>query len=218
MPAPRAQRRYLYRLGGGVIAVLLIVVFVWFVRTMMASKVAKTQRQVQIVQIIQPPPPPPPPPPDKPPPPPPEKTEEPLPKDQPEPKPDEEPPPAAPLGIDAQGSAGEDAFGLAARAGGSDLIGGTGNAAFAWYTNRLKDAVVEKLSADTRLAAKRFSLSVRVWIEPDGRIKQIKLVTTTGDHDLDQRIESELSGMTRLSEAPPLEMPQPVSLKIVSRS
>ena len=179
---------------------------------MMAGKIGKPARQVQIVQIIRPPPPPP----EQPPPPPPEKVEEPLPKDTPEPKPDEEPPPAGPLGLDANGSAGEDAFGLAARRGGSDLVGGNGNAAFAWYTNRLKDAVVERLSSDSKIGAKKYSISVRVWIEADGRTK-IKLMTTTGDHQLDQRIESDLSSIARPSEAPPLEMPQPVSLKIVSR-
>ncbi len=208
----RTQRRYLVRLGGAVFGLLLILGFSWFVRTMMAGKIGKPARQVQIVQIIRPPPPPP----EQPPPPPPEKVEEPLPKDTPEPKPDEEPPPAGPLGLDANGSAGEDAFGLAARRGGSDLVGGNGNAAFAWYTNRLKDAVVERLSSDSKIGAKKYSISVRVWIEADGRTK-IKLMTTTGDHQLDQRIESDLSSIARPGDAPPLEMPQPVSLKIVSR-
>ena len=97
-------------------------------------------------------------------------------------------------------------------------VGGNGNAAFAWYTNRLKDAIVDKLSSDSKLGAKKFSLAVQVWIAPDGRIKQVKLATTTGNHELDQRIESELSSLTRLSEAPPLEMPQPINLKIVSRT
>jgi protein TonB len=216
MAAQRATRLKASRLAGGIAALVLILGFVWFVRTMMAGKTVKASRQVQVVQIIRPPPPPPP---DQPPPPPPPpKTEEVLPKDEPEPKPDNEPPPAAPLGLDAQGSAGEDAFGLAARRGGSDLLGGNGSAAFAWYTNRLKDAVLDKLSADKKIEAKKFSLSVRVWIEADGRIKQVKLVTTTGDRELDQRIELALSSLTRLSESPPLEMPQPVSLKIVSRS
>ena len=122
------------------------------------------------------------------------------------------------MGLDAQGTAGEDAFGLAARHGGSDLVGGNGSAAFAWYTNRLKDAVVEKLSSDARVGSKRYSLSVRVWIEPDGRIKQVRLVTSTGDRELDQRIEAALGSLTRLNESPPLEMPQPISLKIISRS
>jgi protein TonB len=210
------ERRYLARLVGGVLALFLLLGFVWFVRTMMAAKTGKPDRQIQTVQIIRPPPPPPP---DQPPPPPPEKTEEALPKDNPdEPPPDNSPPPAGPLGLDAQGGAGDDAFGLAARAGGSDLVGGNGNAAFAWYTNRLKDVIVEKLSADTRLGQKRFSLSVRVWIEADGRIKQVKLSSSTGDGTLDKAIESDLSSLLKLSDSPPLEMPQPVSLKIVSRS
>ena len=215
MAAKDQRRRYVTLIGGGVIAMLLIAGFVWFVMSMMASKTTKPPRQVQIVQIIRPPPPPPP---DQPPPPP-QKTEEQLPKDEPEPTPkDEEPPPSQPLGIDADGAAGADAFGLVARRGGSDLVGGNGSAIFAWYTNRLKDAVVEKLTADSHIESKKFSISVRVWIEADGRIKQVKLMTTTGNHDLDQRIENALASLSRMSDGPPLEMPQPISLKIVSHS
>jgi len=217
MPANRHHRRRASIAGGSLMGLLLIAMFVWFVRAMMATKTAKQGRQVQIVQIIRPPPPPPPPP-DQPPPPP-QKTDEPLPKDQPEPEPkNDEPPPAAALGLDTDGSAGGDAFGLAARRGGSDLLGGNGGAVFAWYTNRLKDAVVEHLSGDSRLGAKKFSVSVQVWIASDGRVTEIKLVTTTGNHDLDQRIEAALTSLTRIGDAPPLEMPQPVSLKIVSHS
>jgi protein TonB len=215
MAAKRTQRRYLSRLGGAVVGMLLIVGFVWFVRTMMASKSGRPERQIQIVQVIRPPPPPPP---DQPPPPPPEKVDEALPKDQPEAKPDEEPPPSEPMGLDAQGSAGEDAFGLAARRGGSDLVGGNGGAAFAWYTNRIKDAVLEKLTADPCVKSKKFSTSARFWIAPDGRIKDVKLATTTGNHELDQCIESALASMLRLSDAPPLEMPQPITLKIMSHT
>jgi len=215
MAVSAKKRRYATMIGGTTAGVLLIAGFIWFVHTMMHAKTNKQQREVQVVQIIRPPPPPP----DQPPPPPPERTEEPLPKDEPEPAPkDDEPPPDQPLGIDAQGTAGGDAFGLAARSGGSDLIGGTGSAAFAWYTNRLKEAVMERLSADSAIQSTRFSVSVRVWIESDGRIKDLKLVSTTGSRELDQKIESALSSLTRLSQAPPLEMPQPISLKIVSHS
>lgn len=212
----RKRRRHVSLIGGGLVAVALIFGFVWFVRTMMAGKATSPERKVQVVQVIRPPPPPPPPP-DQPPPPP--KTEEQLPKDEPQPAPKEdEPPPMQPLGVDAQGTAGTDAFGLAARSGGSDLVGGNGTAAFAWYTNRLKDAVVERLTSDVHINSRKFSISVRVWIEPDGHIKQVRLVTTTGNHDLDQRIETALDSLTRMSEGPPLEMPQPISLQIVSHS
>lgn len=211
----RNVRRNVSRLAGAAFGLLLVLGFVWFVHTMMGAKSGKSQRQVQVVQVIRPPPPPP----DQPPPPPPGKTEQALPKDEPEPTPDNTPAPAdQPLGLDAEGAAGGDAFGLAARRGGSDLVGGNGTAAFAWYTNRLKDAVVEKLTSDARLGSKKFSVTVRVWIEADGRIKQVKLVSSTGNREVDQRIESALGALTRLSESPPLEMPQPVSLKIVSRN
>jgi protein TonB len=210
------RRRWPSRTAGVLAALLLIGVFVWFVRSMMAAQSGPPSRKVQVVELIRPPPAPPPPPPDQPPPPP--KSEEPLPDDQPEPAPQDEPAPAQPLGLDAAGTAGSDAFGLQARAGGSDLVGGTGSAIFAWYTNRLKDAVNEKLSGDTRLGSKRYTLSVRVWLEPDGRIKQVKLVTSTGNRELDQRIEADLAAMPGLGDGPPLELPQPISLRIASHS
>jgi protein TonB len=217
MASQRNQRRLAPRILGGVLALGLLVVFVWFVKTMMAGQSAKSERKVQVITVIQAPPPPPPPPPEQPPPPPPEKTEEQIPKDDPEPPPNDEPAPQQQLGIDAEGSAGGDAFGLAARRGGSDLVGGNGGAIFAWYTNRLKDAVLDRLSHDSQIGTKKFSITVRVWIEPDGRIKEVKLESSTGNRDLDQRIQTALASLSRLSDSPPLEMPQPVSLRIVSR-
>ncbi len=217
MPGSVQRRRRSTTLIAAAAAVLLIGGFVWFVHTMMSASASKPARQVEIVQLIKPPPPPPPPP--EQPPPPPEKVEEPLPKDQPEPTPkDESPPPLQQLGLDAEGGAGSDAFGLAGNRGGSDLIGGNGSSAFAWYTGRLKDAVLAKLSADSRIGSKKFSVSVRVWIEPDGRIKEVKLVSTSGSKELDQHIEAALATLSRLEDSPPLEMPQPISLRIVSRS
>jgi protein TonB len=209
------RRRFVTRIGGGMIAVLLILGFVWFVRTMMAGKSGKPQRQVQIVQIIRPPPPPPP---DQPPPPPPEKSAEPLPKDEPEPAPDNTPAPAdQPLGVDAEGSAGGDAFGLAARRGGSDLVGGTGSAPFAWYTNRLTDAIRERLASVACAKSAKGSLSLHVLMEADGRIKQVQLATTTGNHQMDQCIDSALASMPRMSDPLPPGMPEQVNVKIVSR-
>lgn len=204
------ERRYVKLIGSVLIAIVLIVGFVSFVRSMMSSKTSKPGRQVQIVHIIRLPPPPPPP--DQPPPPP-QKADEPLPKDVPEPTPqDQEPPPAQALGLDAEGAAGADAFGLAARHGGSDLIGGNGGAVFAWYTNKLKDAVNEKLSADPKLGSRPYSTSAQVWVGRDGRIR-VKLVTTTGNHDTDQRIEQDLQTLL-MNDPPPVEMPQPVTMKI----
>jgi periplasmic protein TonB len=212
----RTLRRNLSRLAGLVFAILLILGFVRFVQTMMSAKIGKTQRQVQVVQVIRPPPPPPPP--DQPPPPPPEKTEEPLPKDEPEPAPDNTPAPAdQPLGIDADGSAGGDAFGLAARRGGSDLVGGTGSAPFAWYTNKITDAIRERLASTACAKSAKGSLSLHLLMDADGRFKQVQLATTTGNSQVDHCIDTALSSLPRLSDPLPPGMPEQVTIRIVAR-
>jgi protein TonB len=179
------------------------------------DKDEKPQREVpQIVQIVRPPPPP-----EEPPPPPPEEeVEEPLPQDTPDPEPTDEAPPGAELGLDAEGVAGGDAFGLAARKGGADIIGGGGGAAFAWYTGMIKDGILDALSEDERVRKGSYKLTVRVWLAQDGRVERIALVDSTGNAQLDAAVEQALGRMHRVREAPPLEMPQPVTLRIVSRS
>ncbi len=210
------SRRTATRLVGGVFAVLLIAGFVWFVRTMMAAKTAKPARQGQVIQVIRPPPPPPP---DQPPPPPPEKSQEALPKDQPEPAPENnQPPPDQPLGIDADASAGSDPFGLAARAGGSDLIGGTGNAPFARYTNLIADAIRDRLSSLACAKSARGSLSMHVMLDAEGKFKQVQLATTTGNDKVDQCIASGLSSMPAVNDRPPPGMPEQITIRVVARN
>lgn len=215
MGGRRSRSRLASRLIAAVGAICLILSFVWFVHLMMAANSGKPQRLVQTIQVIRPPPPPPP---DQPPAPPPEKTEEPLPRDQPEPTPDQSPPPDQPLGLDAQGSAGSDAFGLAGRPGGGDFIGGNGTAPFAWYTNRISDAIKDKLAAAPCTKAAKGSLMVHVTMEADGRVKQIKLATTTGSTKVDDCIDSALISVTSIGDPVPPGMPAQVNLKIVART
>lgn len=214
MSDKRTVRRNLTRLVGTAFALLAVVGFIWFVQKMMGAKTGKTTRMVETVQIIRPPPPPPP---DEPPPPPPEKSPEPLPKDQPEPTPEQQPDqaPEQPLGVDADGSAGGDAFGLAARRGGSDLIGGTGTAPFAWYTNRMRDEIKERLTASPCTKSAKGSMSTRVLVGADGHVKQIKLTAGTGNAQVDECVEKVLAAITSLSDAPPPGMPEQVNLRVV---
>src|SRR5512134_2417325 len=88
-------------------------------RAILSDKPAPAKMVVQEVKILRAPPPPPP---EEPPPPPPEEVDVPEPEPQPEPTPSDEPPPGE-LGLDAEGAAGSDGFGLAARPGGRDLVG-----------------------------------------------------------------------------------------------
>jgi TonB family protein len=185
---------------------------VYAIHGVLASKGKKQSRMVQVVQIIRPPPPPP----ELPPPPPPDQPKEEIPKEQPDPVQNDEPTPSDQLGLDSEGGAGSDAFGLAARKGGQDLLG-SGGATFAWYTGRIKDVIADKLANDVRLRSHRYTVAVRVWVDRDGRIKDVRLVAGTGNHELDQAIVAAVSTIDRMSDPPPIEMPQPISLKIVSR-
>lgn len=199
---------------GGLVGLALVAALIWFIYSSVTSKDEKSKREVQVVQVIRPPPPPP----DEPPPPPPEeKIEEPIEEPPPEDAPTDEPAPSEQLGLDADGTAGGDAFGLAARKGGRDLAG-SGGAAFAWYTGMLRDRLLDRLTDDERVRAKRFAVVVSVWVAPDGTIREAKLASSSGNRDVDAAIVGALGTLGRLRDVPPLEMPQPINLRVVSRT
>jgi periplasmic protein TonB len=214
-PKQHPLLRFVPLIAGAAIVVVVVLVLIWVIRGMMQDKKDEPKRQVaQIVKLIRPPPPPPEQPP--PPPPPEEKIEEPLPQETPEDTPPDEASPAEQLGLDAEGVAGSDGFGLAARKGGREL-GLGGGAIFGWYTGRLKDAIQDMLSEDERIRRKKYQVTVSVWVGSNGKVERIKLNSTSGDADVDNAIEHRLEQALRVQEPPPLEMPQPVTLRIVSR-
>lgn len=191
--------------------VALLALLGWLIRLLPSSDTPKTERQVQQVQIIRPPPPPPPP---EELPPPPETEQEEIPEPIQDDIPSQDPSPSEQLGIDAEGAAGGDGFGLAARRGGSDLVGGS---VFAWYSGIVRDAVVDCLMNSDSVRAKRFSIVVRLYVEPTGVVRSIERAASTGDAQLDRDLEAAMTCVRRLRDAPPLEMPQPITIRIVSR-
>jgi periplasmic protein TonB len=207
--------RYLPGIIGAVVVVAVTVGLIWFVRGMLKEPEQPSRPVAQVVQIVRPPPPPEEPPP-PPPPPPEEEIDEPLPQDTPEDAPPDDAAPAETLGLDAEGVAGSDGFGLAARRGGRDIVGG-GGSAFAWYTTLLKDSILDTLSNDDRIRKGSYQVTVRVWLATDGRVERIALTQPTGNRDLDGAIEQALGRLGKMRDSPPLEMPQPVTLRIVSR-
>jgi len=185
---------------------------VWYLRALVASKPASEKRQVPVVvKIIRPPEPPP-----EPPPPPPEKVPEPIPQETPEEKPVEQAPESAQLGLDAEGTAGGDSFGLIGHAGGRDILG-SGTGPFVFYAGLVKEVVLDALSSVDRIKRSKYSVNVKVWIGADGRVERAALSDSTGNKDLDGAIEQALTHASHVREAPPLEMPQPITLKLVSR-
>jgi protein TonB len=212
----RAQRfRYLPVVVLGTLVLLAGGGTFWLVRSFLDSAPAPQKKVAQEIRIIRPPPPPE----LEPPPPPPPEEEVDIPEpEEPIEQPDSDPAaPAEQLGLDADGTAGGDGFGLVARKGGRDLLA-SGGSAYSWYAGLLKNEILDQLQDEKRARTGSFSVLVRVWVRQDGTIERIRLAQSSGDQERDQAIEQALARIGRISQAPPADMPQPVSLRIVSRA
>jgi protein TonB len=203
--------RFLPLILGTVAVTTLGVGAIALMRSFLLSTPGQAKQVVQQIQLIRPPPPPP----DLPPPE--EKVEVPDPQQKPDPTPSNEPPPGERLGLDAEGSAGGDEFGLAARKGGRDLLA-SGGSAYAWYAGLLKSQIVDQLNSEQHARLGNYSVVVRVWIRDDGTVDRVRIAQSSGNRERDQAIEAALSRITRLPQAPPADMPEPISLRIVSHT
>jgi hypothetical protein len=212
-PANKRWQRYVPAVAGTLIVVLVTSLLIWFVRGMLNSKPSGPTRAVeQKITMIRPTPPPEAPPP---PPPPEEKIEQPIEQAEPEQAPDTaDAAPAESLGLDADGAAGADGFGLAARKGGRDLVG-TGTAPFKWYTNLIASKLQECLSEDERIRKGSYKANIKVRVATDGHLEVVDLVGTSGSAEKDAAIRSMKKCST--GESRPLEMPQLATIQIVSR-
>ncbi|QSA98265.1 energy transducer TonB [Methylococcus sp. EFPC2] len=206
----------------GVVLILLVALAVWYFRDLF-EKPAQTKKTVQQITVIQPPPPPPPPP-EQPPPPPEvkeEKIEEPEPEPEPEPEQPAEAPPAEDLGVDAEGTAGADGFGLVGKKGGRGLIGGGGGNAIIWYGQQVQrqlEIELQNLLADTPARRAGYSVVVAVWVGTDGRVSRAELSSGSGRVEVDKSIKDALPGLSfGLGRTPPENMPQPIRIRVSSR-
>jgi protein TonB len=201
----------------GLVVVIVFVGGILFIRSFLGGPTTQQPKVVQEVHLIRPPPPPPPE--EKPPPPPPPEEKVITPQDQPkpDPTPDNQPPPSQNLGLDTEGGAGGDAFGLVGNAGGRDLLAGGGpGSAVAWYGNIIKNEVEERLSSDKNLRKGNYQCALRIWFNRDGSVEKITLIKSTGDRDRDRLIEADLSELSRLSQPPPAGVPSPFTLAVTS--
>jgi periplasmic protein TonB len=194
--------------GGGAVAL---------VRSFLNGPAQAPKVAVEQIHLIRPPPPPP----DLPPPPPPppeEKVNVPQPEKQPDPTPNNQPPPGEHLGLDAAGTAGGDAFGLMANPGGRDLIGGAGGSAYVWYAGILKNDILSLIQDDPTIRKGSYAVSVKLWLRGDGTVERFRLAQSTGDRQRDKELEKKLSELTHISQAPPADTPEPITVEITTRS
>lgn len=181
---------------------------------------------VQQIELVRPPPPPPAPPKQEIKPPELKKEEvirtpEPPPPDAPKQADDKEPA-GKELGLDAEGTAGGDGFGLAARKGGRDIItlgeGGGGRSGYQFYAGRLQRHLERELARDDRLRSTDYRAVVHVWLARDGRVDRVELAGPSGNPEADRRLTAALAALPAIGEPPPEGMPQPVRIRITSRA
>ena len=196
------------------VAVLILGAAFWYVRGLLDTE-PRPVKQVVAVQVFRPPPPPPPPE-IEPEPPPPDMEQEEIDVPEPEPLPDlpdiPDMPPADQLGLDAEGVAGSDAFGLAANRGGRSLLSGAGR--YRWYAQRTKDQVSNHLSDNAELRQADYKARILLWIRANGEIQRFRVSNLSGDAAVVRLLEEMMASLTRLLERPPAGLPQPISIRV----
>ena len=203
---------------GGAVTLGIATATIAIIKNLLDDDAPAPKKTVYQITLVQPPPPPPPPKIDEPPPEPdieePQQTPDPV--EQPSDAVDELPAGDL-LGLDADGGIGADGFGLIARKGGRSLIGGGGGGEFDWYTGMVQREIQDALSDQEQLRADTYVVDVKLWIAPNGKMKRFQLLTSTGNKALDELLKATFNSLKKFNEEPPVDMPQPVRLRIASR-
>lgn len=210
------KRRKWLPLAAGLALVALVGGTGYALISAVGGTAAPPRTTIQQITIMTPPPPPPPPPEIEPPPEP-EMEEVKLPDPEPEPVAEatsDEPPPGDQLGLDADGAAGSDGFGLAARKGGRGLLGGDPHA---WYAGVLQRDLQQALARDDAIRKGNYSIEVHIRVAADGTVAESRLVGSTDNPELDAALRRVLADGVRISRIPPDDLPQPIRLRISSR-
>ena len=82
----------------------------------------------------------------------------------------------------------------------------------------MADAIRERLSGLACAKSARGSLSMHVTVDAEGKFKQVQLASTTGNDKVDQCIASGMTGMPPMTDRPPPNMPEQITIRVVARS
>ena len=210
-------KRHIPKIVGTLVVIGISAFMVSVVRDFLDAPATAPKKGPQQITLLTPPPPPPPL--EKPPEP---EVQEEVKLEEPETVEDmpedaaDEPPAGADLGVDAEGGAGGDGFGLIGRKGGRGLLAGAGDP-FVAYAMRVQKNIENLLSNDAETRRKAYSVVAKIWVGASGSIERAELAESTGNQDVDAALERNLAALPPLAEAPPQDMPQPIRLRISSR-
>jgi len=136
---------------------------------------------------------------------------------------DDPPPMDDNLGIDAEGGAGSDSFGLLGKKGGAPVIGGGGRSLmtqYAWYNQivekELRRRVDELLNRGGGIPQGSFKAVVNVFLDEQGQVVRSSLHAASGNPRLDDAIQEAMQQL-RISQRPPEGMPRGLRIAITSK-
>ncbi|MDY6831135.1 MAG: TonB C-terminal domain-containing protein [Thermodesulfobacteriota bacterium] len=223
--APKKQSMKSVWIIAGVVAVVMIGGGMVVFKMLLADSGQQRARRIQMVTLA----PPPPPPEIREKPPEPEVKEEelieqPQPEETPQDTPDEardDTPAGDQLGLDADGSAGSDGFGLKANRGGRSILGGMSSGAlmrkYRWYINIVQEEIKREvrscLERNGGIPKDKVQAEILLVLDRDSSLVEYRIVGSSGNHSMDEAVEAALARITRFSEPLPGDM-QRASLRI----
>ena len=134
------------------------------------------------------------------------------------------------LGVDADGKAGGDSFGLVGKKGGRSILAGSGGngmgrlsllSKFGWYTQivetEIRKKVMKHLDEDGGIPRGKLQAVVQVSVNNVGAIVKYKIIGSSGNHKMDEAVKQSISDI-KISEPPPDGMPRTMSIRVTSQS
>jgi len=144
---------------------------------------------------------------------------------------DDSPPPGQDLGVDAEGGAGGDGFGLVGKKGGRAITlggGGGGNGVnrlslltkYGSYISKIQGEVKQRmhkqLDQEGGSPKGKYQATVHLLLDGQGVILKFRIIDSSGNDKIDDAIKVALSGL-RISQPPPEGMPRTMTVRISSQ-
>lgn len=143
---------------------------------------------------------------------------------------DNSPPPGKNLGLDSDGTAGSDGFGLVGNKGGAALIGGGGGGGggggnsfmnkYGWYAQIIQEQIrsdlLQRLQKKGGIPKGKIQATVKIVLNDKGNITKFEIVDSSGNKVVEEAVSETLS-RTTIHRPPPEGMPLRLSLKITAQ-
>jgi protein TonB len=142
------------------------------------------------------------------------------------------PPAGADLGVEGDGAAGSDGFGLSAKKRGTGreiTLGGISGGGvnrlalltkYGWYTTKVQEEIKKQMrklmDQEGGIPKGKFQATVRIHLDAKGAVVKYQLVASSGNDKIDEALKGSLPGF-RISQPPPDGMPSGMTVRIVSQ-